>query len=96
MVVIGTLIGALLFYTQGCQVWDVSQVSIGALLVAMLLNMLMISVTPSVEIRGIGEMYPLNGPTWSLFFEYIGNILYALVLRRMGTRVLAIWTVLMV
>ena len=95
MVVIGALIGALLFYTQGCQVWDVSQVSVGALLVAMLLNMLMIPVTPSVEIRGIGEMYPLNGPTWSLFFEYIGNILYALVLRRMGTRVLAIWTVLM-
>ncbi|AMD85699.1 Peptidoglycan/LPS O-acetylase OafA/YrhL, contains acyltransferase and SGNH-hydrolase domains [Capnocytophaga haemolytica] len=95
MVVIGALIGALLFYTQGCQMWDVSQVSIGVLLVAMLLNMLMIPVTSSVEIRGIGEMYPLNGPTWSLFFEYIGNILYALVLRRMGTRVLAIWTVLM-
>lgn len=23
-------------------------------------------------------MYPLNGPSWSLFFEYIGNLLYAL------------------
>lgn len=38
-------------------------------------------------------MYPLNGPSWSLFFEYIGNILYALVLRRLPTRWLAVVTV---
>ena len=27
-------------------------------------------------------MHPLNGPAWSLFFEYMANILYALVIRR--------------
>ena len=27
------------------------------------------------EVRGNGEMFPLNGPCWSLFFEYLGNIL---------------------
>ena len=42
------------------------------------------------EVRGNNEMYPLNGPSWSLFFEYIGNILYALVLRRLSTRWLAV------
>ena len=30
----------------------------------------------------MGEMHPLNGPAWSLFFEYMANILYALVIRR--------------
>lgn len=35
-------------------------------------------------------MFPLNGPAWSLFFEYIGNILYALFIRRLSTRALAI------
>jgi hypothetical protein len=23
------------------------------------------------------ESYPLNGPAWTLFYEYIANILYA-------------------
>ena len=49
------------------------------LLVATLMNALLIPATPGSEIRGVGEMYPLNGPSWSLFFEYIGNILYALL-----------------
>ena len=90
MVVMGALIGAAIFYLQGCSVWDVSQVSIGALLVATLLNALLIPVTPGVEIRGVGEMFPLNGPSWSLFFEYIGNVLYALVLRKLPTAALAV------
>ena len=74
MVVIGALIGAVMFYFQGCSVWDVSTVSVGALLLATLMNALLIPATPGAEIRGVGEMYPLNGPSWSLFFEYIGNI----------------------
>jgi peptidoglycan/LPS O-acetylase OafA/YrhL len=37
-------------------------------------------------------MYSLNGPSWSLFFEYIGNLLYALFIRRLGTRALAALT----
>ena len=40
------------------------------------------------EVRGNAEMFPLNGPSWSLSFEYIGNILYALFIRRLGTRAL--------
>jgi peptidoglycan/LPS O-acetylase OafA/YrhL len=95
MVVMGALIGAAMFYTQGCSVWDVSLVSVGALLVATLLNALLIPVSPAVEVRGIGEMYPLNGPSWSLFFEYIGNILYAFFLRKLPTKILSVWVFLM-
>ena len=40
-------------------------------------------------------MFPLNGPCWSLFFEYIGNILYALIIRRLSTRTLAWLTALL-
>ena len=94
MVVIGALIGAAMFYTQGCSVWDVSKVTVAALLAATLMNALMIPATPGVEIRGVGEMYPLNGPSWSLFFEYIGNLLYAFLLRRLLTRALAAWVAL--
>lgn len=91
MVVMGAIIGALMFYAHDANVyWDLSTVSIGALIIATLLTALLIPVTPGVEVRGIGEMFPLNGPSWSLFFEYIGNILYALILRRLPTVILAV------
>ncbi|MDR2920123.1 MAG: acyltransferase [Tannerella sp.] len=90
MVVMGAIIGAIMFYTQGCSVWDVSVVPIMALLIATFLNMLLIPATPGTEIRGVGEMYPLNGPSWSLFFEYIGNILYALFIRKLSTKALSV------
>ncbi|MCP9612070.1 acyltransferase family protein [Coprobacter tertius] len=89
MVVIGAIIGGIMFYFQGCSVWDVSKVTIFALFVATFVNAILIPVTPGTEIRGLGEMYPLNGPSWSLFFEYIGNILYALLIRRFSTKILA-------
>lgn len=93
MVVMGAIIGGCLFYLQGCSVWDVSQVTIGALLMATLLNAFLLPSTPGMEVRGLGEMYPLNGPTWSLFFEYIGNILYALFIRRLSTKALTVLVV---
>ena len=46
--------------------------------------------TPGSEIRVGGELYPRGGPAWSLFFEYIGNVLYALFIRRLSTRELAV------
>ncbi|MBN9297548.1 MAG: acyltransferase [Filimonas sp.] len=94
MVVIGAVIGAIMFYTQGCATWDVSKISITMLLVATLLNAFLIPATTGFEIRGVGEMYPLNGPSWSLFFEYIGNILYALFIRKLPTKALAILVII--
>ncbi len=66
------------------------QVPVVALIIATLMNVLLIPATPGMEIRGVGEMYPLNGPSWSLFFEYIGNILYAFFLHKLSTKVLSI------
>ncbi len=34
------------------------------------------------------DLYSLNGPQWTLTLEYIANILYALVLRKLSTKVL--------
>ena len=92
MVVMGALIGGAMFYTQGCDAWDVSKVSVEALVTAVIMSALLIPAPAGPEVRGIGEMFPINGPTWSLFFEYIGNILYALVLRFLPTRALAAFT----
>ncbi|MBR1732502.1 MAG: acyltransferase [Alloprevotella sp.] len=88
MVVLGALLGAVCFLLQGCRMWDGTPVATGLVMLALLLNMLMLPLPVGVaaDVRGNGEMFPLNGPNWSLFFEYIGNVLYALLLRRMPTR----------
>ena len=91
MIVLGAVIGAVAFFVGGFERWDGSTTPVQWVMVAMLLTMFMIPALPGspYEVRGNGEMFPLNGPAWSLFFEYIGNILYALFIRRLSTRALA-------
>ena len=96
MVIAGVIIGAICFILQGSVRWDGTHIGMGAMMLALLMSMFMIPLTPNSanDVRGNGEMFPLNGPHWSLFFEYIGNILYALLLRRLSTRWLLAITVL--
>jgi hypothetical protein len=93
MIIIGSFIGAVLFYFQhspdlgwggiaGTPVWKV--------ILIMVIGMTVFPVGKSLDIRGWGEMHPLNGPSWSLFYEYIANIVYALVLRRLSKIILII------
>lgn len=91
MLVMGVVLGAATYAIQGCVQWDGTHVAFSAVMLAMLCGLLLIPALPgsAAEVRGNGEMFPLNGPSWSLFFEYIGNILYALLLRRLPTRALA-------
>src|SRR6202522_4654630 len=58
------------------------------LLLAYLTCLLML---PSPPVGGrLHETQALNGPAWSLMQEYLGNIAYALILRRLRTITLAI------
>lgn len=97
MVVAGAVFGAVCFLLQGSVRWDGTPVGIGWVMLAMLLGMFMLPLYPGAhaDVRGNGELFPLNGPNWSLFFEYIGNVLYALLLRRLPTRWLAMLTIAM-
>ena len=97
MLIMGAVIGAIAFFASGCERWDGSITPTSWVMVALMLTMCMIPALPGVpyEVRGNGEMFPLNGPGWSLFFEYIGNICYALFMRRMSTKVLAFFTLLL-
>ena len=97
MLVMGAVIGVVAFAIVGFERWDGTAAPTGWVMVAMLLTMFMIPAVPGVpyEVRGNGEMFPLNGPAWSLFFEYVGNVLYALVIRRLSTRLLALLAVVL-
>ena len=97
MLVMGAVIGFLAFAFVGFERWDGTMAPAGWVMTALLLTMFMIPAMPGLpyEVRGNGEMFPLNGPGWSLFFEYIGNILYALIIRRFSTKILAAFTLLL-
>lgn len=90
MVIMGAVLGAVSYCLQGMVKWDGTQVPFTMILIAFVLNLFLLPVVPGTgaDVRGNNEMFPLNGPSWSLFFEYIGNILYALFIRNFSTRAL--------
>ena len=94
MVLLGAVTGAVTFLIQGSVQWDGTHISTSAVMLALLCAMFMVPAVPGCryEVRGNGEMFPLNGPSWSLFFEYIGNVLYALIIRKLPTKALT-WLV---
>lgn len=95
MVVLGVVLGAISFLLQGSQTWSHDHVSLVAVGISLLLGLFMIPSLPGTlpEVRGNGEMFPLNGPSWSLFFEYIASIAYCFILHRLSNVKLWIVTV---
>lgn len=91
MIVVGMLVGALMFYFQDSPVFPkIHETPVSLLLLVMVIGMTLLPVPLSLDIRGWTEMHPLDGPAWSLFFEYVGNILYALVVRKFSRGLLAL------
>ena len=91
MVVMGVLIGVVAFIIPGCTKWDGSAVPVETLMWATLLALFLIPAPSGMDVRGNTEAFPLNGPHWSLFFEYIGSLLYGLLLHRLSTKWLRVW-----
>ena len=94
MIVMGAVIGLTTFLLGGGVKWDGSVTPMSGVALAFFLTCCFIPAWPGAmhEVRGNGEMFPLNGPSWSLFFEYIGNICYALFIRKLSTKALS-WLV---
>lgn len=95
MVIIGMIIGAICFYFQSNPYTPgIAEVPVWKVLLVMVLGFVLFPVRGSMEIRGWGEMHPLNGPGWSLFFEYIANIFYGLFVRKFSNFALSILVIL--
>ncbi|TWJ01676.1 peptidoglycan/LPS O-acetylase OafA/YrhL [Mucilaginibacter frigoritolerans] len=95
MVIMGSIIGAALFYFQSCGEFPlIATTPVWKMLLVMLVSCTLIPLPTSLDIRGWQEMHPLNGPGWSLFFEYIANILYAVVIRRFSKTLLTIFVII--
>ena len=96
MIVMGAVLGVVFYLLQGSVMWDGTHVPLSLVMLALLCALFFIPAAPGscYDIRGNAEMFPLNGPSWSLFFEYIGNLLYALFIHRLGNKALAALVVL--
>ena len=91
MVVMGSIVGAALFWFQDAPCYPAMEgVSAGAVLLVMLLGCTLLPLPLKWDVRGWMEMHPLNGPAWSLYYEYIGNILYALFIRKFSKTALTV------
>ncbi len=74
MTVIGTLIGACAVGLMGMNEGVVLSLALA------------LAMVPSLW--GQGELFPLNGPQWSLFFELAANAVHVVILRRLTDRAL--------
>ncbi|MCM1107835.1 MAG: acyltransferase [Clostridium sp.] len=91
LVVLGMVLGIFLYYFSDCPSYaGVSETTWWALLGSALLSALLIPQPASMNIRGTEELSSVNIPVWSLIYEYVGNIFYALFLRRLSRKGLAI------
>ena len=96
MVIMGSIVGAAFFYFQESPCFPpIENTSVGTMLLVMLLGCTLLPLPLKFDIRGWTEMHPLNGPAWSLYYEYIGNILYALFIRRLSNKALTVFVVLL-
>ncbi|MBR1569594.1 MAG: acyltransferase [Bacteroidales bacterium] len=90
MVIMGTVIGACLFFYGSAEFPAIDSVPGWKFLLCFVMALLMIPAGPKLDIRGWAETNSFNGPNWTLTLEYIGNILYAFIFRRLPTVVLCI------
>jgi peptidoglycan/LPS O-acetylase OafA/YrhL len=95
LVVLGMVIGAACFYFQDSVLWPhISEVPVWKTLLVMAIGATLLPLPLSMDVRGWQEMHPLNGPGWSLFYEYVANLLYALWVRKFSNRTLTVLVVL--
>ncbi len=90
MVIAGATFGAMLYYFGLAKI---ETTALWTLLIVWVLGCLLIPTKSNLDIRGWGEGYSLDGPQWTLAFEYIANILYALIIRRFPKWVLCLFVV---
>lgn len=95
LIILGMTFGAIFFYYQQSVVFPkIAGTPVTSLILVMLIGFTLIPIPPTMDIRGWNEMHPLNGPAWSLFFEYLANILHAFVLRKLPNIFLGLLVVL--
>ena len=91
MVIMGTVVGICFYGLGQCEGFPlIGHIPGWKLLLAFVMGCLMIPCGVKMDIRGWAETNSLNGPNWSLTWEYLANILYAFVFRKLSKVALAV------
>ena len=93
MVIAGSLLGVCYFFLGECiNSPNIESVNPLYFFLTIIMSILMIPCPAQMDIRGWGETNSFNGPNWTLTYEYIVNILYSLIFRRLHTIIIGILT----
>lgn len=91
MVVFGTVTGACFYFLGQCGLFPlIGNIPAWKVVLAFIMGCLMIPCGTRMDIRGWAEFNSFNGPNWSLTWEYLGNILYAFIFRKLPNIVLGL------
>ena len=91
MVIAGSVLGlCYYFFGEGATCPNIENVKPHYFFINIIMNIFMIPTPNELDIRGWGETNSFNGPNWTLSYEYLINILYSLVLRRLHTIIIGI------
>ena len=89
MLLFGMFFGLLMFYFgAGSNLPTIMQSHWPTILVSFVFAILLIPVPKMFDVRGWGEVNSFNGNSWTLGYEYLANILYALFIRHLGKTML--------
>jgi peptidoglycan/LPS O-acetylase OafA/YrhL len=89
LVLVGATLGLLFYLLEFFSIAATKRGPLSMVLLAYLTSLLLLPSPPIVGRHN--ESQALNGPAWSLMQEYLGNIAYALILRRLRT--VTLWIV---
>ena len=95
LVIAGTFVGVCYYFFGECDIFpNIENVKPYAFFVTILLNILMIPTPKNFDIRGWGTTNAFDDTTWTLTYEYLINILYSLIIRRLNNVIISILTFL--
>lgn len=95
LLLFGMFFGLLMFYFGGGSgLPQIMQSHWPTILISFVFAITLIPVPKMFDVRGWGEVNSFNGNSWTLGFEYLANILYALFIRHLGKTMLTLLVVL--
>ena len=93
MVIASSIIGVCYYFLSECDFFQkIKDVKPYIFFITILMNFLMIPTPTNIDIRGWSETNSFNGPHWTLTYEYLINILYSLIIRRLNNIIITIIT----
>ena len=95
MVIASTFLGVFYFFLEKCEYYTkMDDINPYFFILVIIMSLLNLPTTKNIEIRGWGETNSLNSTSWTLQYEYLINILYSLIIRRLSTTIIALLTIL--